>query len=40
MAENLSRCDDLVERFVDTKNILPELLPSKLRTLLVELDMT
>lgn len=39
MAENLSRCDDLVERFVDTKSILPELLPSKLRTLLVELDM-
>ena len=39
MAENLSRCDDLVARFVDTKSILPELPASKLRTLLVELDM-
>ena len=39
MAENLSRCDDLVARFVVTKSILPELPASKLRTLLVELDM-
>lgn len=39
MAENLSRCDDLVARFVDTRSILPELPASKLRTLLVELDM-
>ena len=39
MADNLSRCDDLVAKFVDTKSILPELPASKLRTLLVELDM-
>lgn len=39
MVENHSRCDDLVERFVDTKSILPVLPASKLRTLLVELDM-
>ena len=38
MAENLSRCDDLIAKFIDTKAIIPELPLSKLRTLLMELD--
>ena len=39
MTDNLSRCNDLVAKFVDTKSILPELTASKIRTLLVEMDM-